>query len=146
MHKIPMSYKITATAILVVLVLVFLLGRSSKGEEDPGDKEDERKDKDARGAVADEARRLGISVDPSLVQRHSRGLVTAFGWGMGPFGSNAFTEDEDAITAIVLLYTRSTYPLLEVAYYEISRRDLTTDIFTYVDDDNIDRMTHILPS
>ena len=141
-----MSYKITATAILVVLVLVFLLGRSSKGEEDSGDKEGDRKDKDARGAVADEARRLGISVDASLVQRHGRGLVTAFGWGMGPFGSDALSEDEDAITAIVLLYNRSTYPLLEVAYYEISRRDLTTDIFTYVDDDNIDRMAHILPS
>ena len=146
MHKIPMTYKITATAILVVLVLVFLLGRSSKKEGDSGDKEDEREDKDARGAVADEARRLGISVDASLVQRHGRGLVTAFGWGMGPFGSDALSEDEDAITAIVLLYTSRTYPLLAIAYYEISRRDLTTDIFTYVDDDNISRMTHILPS
>ena len=45
-----------------------------------------------------------------------------------------------------LLYDAGTYPLLEVAYYEISGRNLTSDIFTYVDTQNINKIKHILPA
>jgi len=142
MRKIPATYQIIAVAVLVILALVFILGRVSAKD---GEKSDTREDKDARKAVEDEAKARGMQVDAGRIQRDARGLETAFGFNWGWWGIDAWTEDEDTVVAIVLLYNSETYPLLEVAYYELLGKNLTADIHTYVDAENLDKIRHILP-
>lgn len=128
------GYLIIGGAVLTVLILVFVWGRSSKKLQTDHEQQLAREYGDALSAH-------GLSA--SMVARHVEDLRLAFGWNASALGFNFWTEDEAAIIAVVGLYDAASFPLLADAYRLRLKRDLKSDLREFLNSNEYGQIAHI---
>ncbi|MEO0470882.1 MAG: hypothetical protein AAF206_14740 [Bacteroidota bacterium] len=83
--------------------------------------------------------------DMEAVILDAKAIKTALGIGTGWFGSNGWTEDEEAVIAVIDDYDRKGFVLLEEAYEGLAPgRRLTNDLRMFLSESEFDGIAHIV--
>jgi hypothetical protein len=127
-------YLIGGAVILVLFVLVYFWGKGSHQSQSQNEQELAKQ-------YADALSMHGLTA--SAVAQHVEELRIAFGWNASTFGFDFWTEDEDAIIAVVLLYSASSFPILADAYRLRLKRNLKSDLKEYLSANQYGEIAHI---